>query len=100
MIGKHTPRGIAPYVPGGKGKAEVEVEPMADYKQPFPWFGGKRAIASEVWRRFGNVPNYVEPFFGGGSMLFMRPTAPKIETVNDKDKFVANFWRALMYDPA
>lgn len=96
---KYPPRGLHPYKPGGKPES-APVEPMLDYKQPFPWFGGKRAIASEVWRRFGNVPNYVEPFFGGGSMLFMRPTAPKIETVNDKDKFVANFWRALMHDPA
>jgi site-specific DNA-adenine methylase len=98
VIGKYIPTGMHPYSP--TKKQDAPAEPMTDYKQPFPWFGGKRAIAHEVWRRFGNVPNYVEPFFGGGSMLFMRPTAPKIETVNDKDKFVANFWRALMHDPA
>lgn len=27
-------------------------------KAPFPWFGGKAKIAEEVWRRFGDVPNY------------------------------------------
>lgn len=31
---------------------------------PFPWFGGKRRIAHVVWQRFGDVPNYVEPFAG------------------------------------
>ena len=31
---------------------------------PFPWFGGKSQVAHIVWERFGNVPNYVEPFFG------------------------------------
>ena len=33
---------------------------------PFPWFGGKSQDAHIVWERFGNVPNYVEPFFGSG----------------------------------
>ena len=68
-------------------------------KAPFPWFGGKSRIASEVWERFGNVPNYVEPFFGSGAVLLNRPHAPKIETVNDLDGYLANFWRALQRDP-
>lgn len=42
-------------------------------KAPFPWFGGKSKIANEVWRRFGDVPNYVEPFFGSGAVLLGRP---------------------------
>ena len=36
-------------------------------KAPFPWFGGKSRVADLVWDRFGNVPNYVEPFFGGAA---------------------------------
>jgi hypothetical protein len=28
---------------------------------PFPYFGGKRTIADEVWKRLGDVKNYVEP---------------------------------------
>ena len=35
---------------------------------PFPYFGGKSAIAHEIWARFGDVPNYVEPF--AGSLAF------------------------------
>ena len=31
---------------------------------PFPWFGGKRKVAPEVWRRLGDVALYVEPFAG------------------------------------
>lgn len=31
---------------------------------PFPWFGGKRKVATDVWRAFGDVRNYVEPFAG------------------------------------
>lgn len=42
-------------------------------RAPFPWFGGKRKVAEEVWRRFGRVENYVEPFFGSGAVLLGRP---------------------------
>ena len=66
---------------------------------PFPWFGGKRRVADEVWRRFGDVQNYVEPFFGSGAVLLGRPYLGGIETVNDLDGYVANFWRALKADP-
>ena len=38
-------------------------------KAPFPWFGGKSTVSDVVWERFGNVPNYVEPFFGSGAVL-------------------------------
>ena len=50
--------------------------------------------------RFGNVQNYVEPFFGSGAVLLGRPQPfDGVETVNDKDGFVANFWRALQAAP-
>ena len=68
-------------------------------KAPFPWFGGKSRVAHLVWERFGNVPNYVEPFFGSGAVLLGRPYDPGVETVNDLDCMVANFWRALQRDP-
>jgi site-specific DNA-adenine methylase len=70
------------------------------HKPPFPWFGGKSKIAPEVWRRFGTVRNYVEPFAGSMAMLFLRP-GPIIgtETVNDADGFLANFWRATLHAP-
>lgn len=68
-------------------------------KAPFPYFGGKSRIAHIVWERFGDVPNYVEPFAGSLAVLLSRPHEPRIETVNDKDCYVANFWRALKNDP-
>ena len=72
---------------------------MIPLKAPFPWFGGKSRVAEIVWDRFGDVPNYVEPFFGSGAVLLGRPSEPHIETVNDRDCFIANFWRALQSDP-
>jgi site-specific DNA-adenine methylase len=68
-------------------------------KAPFPWFGGKSRVSSLVWDRFGNVQNYVEPFFGSGAVLLGRPHAPSTETVNDLDCMVSNFWRALSHAP-
>lgn len=68
-------------------------------KAPFPWFGGKSKVADIVWDRFGNVPNYCEPFFGSGAVLLGRPHAPSTETINDLDCMVANFWRAVQNDP-
>ena len=68
-------------------------------KAPFPYFGGKSRAAHLVWDRFGNVPNYVEPFFGSGAVLLARPHAPQTETVNDLDCFLSNFWRALIFAP-
>lgn len=70
-----------------------------NFQAPFPWFGGKRRVASKVWNAFGDVPNYVEPFFGSGAVLLNRPHVPRCETVNDLDCYVANFWRALAAAP-
>ena len=67
-------------------------------KAPFPWFGGKRRIAHLVWDRFGDVPNYVEPFAGSLAVLLARPHEPRCETVNDSDCYLANFWRAVTQD--
>jgi len=72
---------------------------MDKLKAPFPWFGGKSRVADVVWRAFGDVKNYVEPFAGSLAVLLGRPHAPGIETVNDLDGYVANFWRAMTKDP-
>jgi len=69
------------------------------HRPPFPWFGGKSRVADIVWDKLGDVDLYVEPFFGSGAVLFLRPTTPKLETVNDKDSLIANFWRAVKHDP-
>jgi len=68
-------------------------------RAPFPWFGGKSRAAHLVWEALGNVANYVEPFFGSGAVLLARPHAPRVETVNDASRFLANFWRALALNP-
>jgi len=72
-------------------------------RAPFPYFGGKGAVAPLVWQRLGDVRNYVEPFAGSLACVLGRPHWPfdetRIETVNDADCFLANFWRALQSEP-
>lgn len=68
-------------------------------KAPFPWWGGKSLAAPLLWRAFGNTPNYCEPFGGSLATLLARPHEPKVETVNDKDGLISNFWRAVQHAP-
>jgi len=70
-----------------------------ELKAPFPWFGGKSRVADLVWRKFGDVDTYTEPFFGSGAVLLGRPKIGRNEIANDKDGFVANFWRAVATKP-
>jgi len=46
---------------------------MNELRAPFPWFGGKSKVAEVVWRAFGYVPNYVEPFAGSLAVMLGRP---------------------------
>jgi len=76
---------------------------MSELKAPFPYYGGKSKVSQLVWQRFGDVKNYVEPFAGSMAVLLGRPSVdydrlPK-ETVNDKDGFISNFWRAVQAAP-
>ena len=71
-----------------------------ELKAPFPWFGGKRRVAPQVWAALGDVDNYVEPFAGSLAVLLARPDgAGKAETANDADAYLCNFWRAVSADP-
>lgn len=67
---------------------------------PFPYFGGKALACEAVWAALGDPENYVEPFAGSAAMLLGRPQMGKVETINDADGFVANFWRAVALDAA
>lgn len=68
-------------------------------RAPFPWFGGKSRAAELVWSRLGDVSNYVEPFAGSLAILLARPHPSRTETVNDRDCYLANFWRAVKSAP-
>lgn len=61
-------------------------------------FGGKSMVTDLVWPKFHGIVNYIEPFAGSLAMLLAGPT-DITRTVNDKDGYVANFWRSISYDP-
>lgn len=66
----------------------------------FPYFGGKSAIASAVWRYLGDPDVYVEPFFGSGAILFSaRNWEHRHEIVCDKDPHICNVWRSIKFKP-
>ena len=67
---------------------------------PFPYWGGKRRAAPEIWRRLGAVNTYVEPFAGSLAVLLACPHGARPrEIVNDLDGLLVNFWRSLRADP-
>ena len=70
-----------------------------DLVAPFPYWGNKRRVAADVWKRLGKVDTYLELFFGSGSVLLRSPYGPaKREIVNDIDGLLANAWRGIKYD--
>jgi DNA adenine methylase len=79
----------------------VELAQTENLEAPFIWFGGKARAAEVIWRCLGSdSPNYVEAFGGTLAVLLARPGgAGKIETVNDSDCDLANFWRAIQSAP-
>ena len=69
---------------------------------PFPYFGGKSKIAHIVWQALGSPKHYIEPFFGSGAVLLLRPNyspTQHTETICDKDGFISNVWRSLQFSP-
>jgi DNA adenine methylase len=75
---------------------------------PLKWHGGKYYLASKIVALMPAHLHYVEPFFGGGAVLFARqpedeglwlfPHKGVSEVVNDVNRLLINFWRVLQ-DP-
>lgn len=68
-------------------------------RSPFSYFGGKAKVAPIIWQSLGKVNNYVEPFCGSAAVLLANPIPAKIETINDLDGMITNFWRAISNNP-
>lgn len=67
-------------------------------KPPFTYFGGKTAIAGRIAALLPAHEHYVEPFAGSLAVLLAKKPAP-METVNDLDGDLMNFWRVLRDQP-
>lgn len=62
------------------------------------YHGAKWRIASWVIENLPPHKHYLEPFFGSGAVFFCKEPAP-IETINDIDGRVVNFFRVLRERP-
>ena len=60
--------------------------------------GAKWGMASEIVALMPPHRSYLEPFFGSGAVLFNKPQSA-IETVNDIDGDIVNFFRVLREQP-
>jgi DNA adenine methylase len=65
---------------------------------PFAYFGGKTILAPRIAAAFGPHGHYVEPFAGSLAVLLAKPRS-RMETVNDLDGDLMNFWRVLRDRP-
>ena len=81
----------------GSMRATPDTDPL---RAPFQYFGGKRDVADEVWRRFGKVKQYGEPFCGSCAVLLAAPVSASLEVIGDMNGFIANFWRCVANQPA
>jgi DNA adenine methylase len=63
--------------------------------QPLKWHGGKHYLAKAIIDLMPPHVHYVEPYFGGGSVLLEKDPVGVSEVVNDKNRELTNFWRVL-----
>lgn len=59
------------------------------------YLGGKNRLAPWIIAHFPRHDIYLEPFFGGGSVFFAKPPAPRGETINDLDGEIVNLFTIL-----
>ena len=62
---------------------------------PLKWHGGKHYLAPKIVDLMPRHLHYVEPYFGGGAVLFAKPCEGVSEVVNDIDGDLTNFWKVL-----
>jgi DNA adenine methylase len=68
--------------------------PTGRKKIAFGWYGGKFSHLEWLLPLLPDCHHYCEPFAGSGAVLLNRPPMP-VETYNDLDGEVVNFFRAL-----
>ena len=76
-------------------------------KTPISYYGGKARIASQIVPYIKAIPHtvYVEPFFGGGAVLYAKGKIDRgnndyyREAINDLNKQLITFWRVAREQP-
>lgn len=65
---------------------------------PIKYFGGKTYLAKQIIASMPPHKHYVEPYFGGGAVLFSKSSEGYSEVINDVDGELMNFWKVIQ-DP-
>jgi DNA adenine methylase len=68
-------------------------------RPPFTYYGGKMTIAARIAAALPQHGHYVEPFAGSLAILLAKRPS-RMETVNDLDGAIVEFWRILRDEPA
>lgn len=71
---------------------------MARRHIAFGWYGGKYSHLDWLLPKLPNTQHYCEPFGGSAAVLLNRDPSP-VETYNDVDSEVVNFFRVLREHP-
>lgn len=66
-------------------------------KSPLTYYGGKATLAPEIVPRLHAHARYVEPFCGGAAIFFAKRPA-EMETLNDTNGELINFYRIVQHD--
>ena len=94
-------RGLSPiYLDRAMAEEQPEIRPRrgAAKRIVFGWYGGKFSHLDWLLPLLPRAHHYCEPFAGSAAVLLNREPAP-VETYNDIDGEVVNFFRVLREDP-
>ncbi|HVS71362.1 MAG TPA: DNA adenine methylase [Phycisphaerae bacterium] len=72
---------------------------MTTINPPLKWHGGKHYLASKIIALMPPHTHYVEPYFGGGSVLLAKNPEGVSEVANDANRGLVNLWYVLS-DPS
>ncbi len=68
---------------------------MSTLTQPIKWHGGKHYLADWIISHMPPHTHYVEPYFGGGSVLLRKDPMGISEVANDINNELMTFWAVL-----
>lgn len=68
---------------------------MKTINPPLKWHGGKHYLAAKIIGLMPKHTHYVEPFFGGGSVMLAKDPEGVSEVANDLNSGLSNFWSVL-----
>lgn len=66
-------------------------------RTPISYYGGKQAMAKHILPCIPEHKRYTEAFFGGGAVFFMKDPS-EVETINDINGEVINFYSVITTD--